>query len=65
MLCMSVPDCFGEEKLLLLEVFILNSILKAFVNGFANDNICKNTIQRLGARDKLFQRVYNIMLEAK
>lgn len=43
-LCIDIYNYFERKKLLLLEFFILDSILKILIKDFANNNICKNII---------------------
>lgn len=55
MLRVGARDRLGEEKLSLLEVSTLDSILKAFIKGLADDNIRRDTIRGLGARVDRFK----------
>lgn len=65
MLRVGARDRLRDEKLSLLEVFTLDSILKAFIKGLADDYIRRDTIRGLGAAGRSLQGICNIALKAK
>ena len=65
MLRVGARDRLGEKKLSLLEVSTLDSILKAFMKGLADDNIRRDTIRGLGAAGRSLQGICNVALEAE
>ena len=65
MLRVAARDRFGDKKLSLLKFSILDCILKAFMKGFADNNICRDTIRGLRTAGRSLQGICNIVLEAK
>lgn len=65
MLRVGARDRLRDEKLSLLEVSTLDSILKAFMKGLANDNIRRDTIRGLGTVGKSLQGICNVALEVE
>lgn len=65
MLSVGARDRIGDEKLSLLETSTLDSILKAFMKGLSDDNICRDTIQGLGTAGRSLRGISNLSLEAR